>query len=145
MCLQTAGPFSQPALEQQKPCFRRPRLFHACDATLPCRGAGTSACISRRCAQTALVQCRNELTGAGIHILTHTSAPCCCRDQRVYKQAVGADGAFSAPEPLTGADSQHRYADAVIDKRFDRLVAVREDHSGEGEPVNSVAAVGAQS
>lgn len=85
------------------------------------------------------------LTGAGIHILTHSSAPCCCRDQRVYKQAVGVDGAFSAPEPLTGADSQHRYADAVIDKRFDRLVAVREDHSGEGEPVNSVAAVGAQS
>lgn len=61
----------------------------------------------------------------------------------MYKQAVGADSAFSAPEPLTAADTQHRFADAIIDKKFDRLVAVREDHSGEGEPVNSVAAVGA--
>lgn len=64
------------------------------------------------------------------------------RDQRIYKQAVGGDGTWSAPEPLTAADTQHRFADAVVDKKFDRLVAVREDHSGEGEPVNSVSAIG---
>lgn len=63
------------------------------------------------------------------------------KDQRIYKQAVGSDGAWSAPEPLTAAETQHRFADAVVDKKFDRLVAVREDHSGEGEPVNSVSAV----
>jgi dipeptidyl aminopeptidase/acylaminoacyl peptidase len=63
------------------------------------------------------------------------------KDQRIYKQAVGGDGAWSDPQPLTGADIQHRFADAVVDTKFNRLVAVREDHSGEGEPVNSVCAV----
>eukprot|EP00208_Stichococcus_sp_RCC1054_P002843 CAMPEP_0206138646 /NCGR_PEP_ID=MMETSP1473-20131121/3468_1 /ASSEMBLY_ACC=CAM_ASM_001109 /TAXON_ID=1461547 /ORGANISM="Stichococcus sp, Strain RCC1054" /LENGTH=673 /DNA_ID=CAMNT_0053532135 /DNA_START=1045 /DNA_END=3066 /DNA_ORIENTATION=+ len=63
------------------------------------------------------------------------------KDQRVYKQAVQGNGAFSPPEPLTGADTQHRFADAVVDKKFDRLVAVREDHSGEGEAVNTVSAI----
>lgn len=29
-----------------------------------------------------------------------------------------------------------------MDAKFNRLVAVREDHSGEGEPVNSVCSVG---
>ena len=60
----------------------------------------------------------------------------------MYKQAVGADGAWSEPQPLTGADTQHRFADGVVDAKFNRLVAVREDHSGEGEPVNSVCTVG---
>lgn len=65
------------------------------------------------------------------------------RDQRVYKQTVQGDGSFSEPQPVTAADTQHRFADAVADARLERLVAVREDHSGEGEAVNSVAAIGA--
>ena len=65
-----------------------------------------------------------------------------CRDQRLYKQAAQADGTFTPPEALTPADSQYRFADGIVDKKFDRLVVVREDHSNEGEPINTVAAVG---
>lgn len=44
--------------------------------------------------------------------------------------------------PVTEADSKQRFADAVVDSRRHRLIAVVEDHSGEGEAVNTVGAVG---
>ena len=57
-------------------------------------------------------------------------------DQRLYRQAIG-----SAPEPITAADTGYRYADAVMDPLRQRLICVREDHSGEGEAVNTIVAV----
>ena len=56
-------------------------------------------------------------------------------DQRLY--SVGPGG---APEPLT-AEVDHRYADAVLDVARGRLISVREDHTGEGEPVNELVAI----
>ena len=56
-------------------------------------------------------------------------------DQRLYRQRLGA-----APQPLT-AEEPSRYADMQVDAARGRLLAVREDHSGPGEAVNSLVAV----
>jgi hypothetical protein len=57
------------------------------------------------------------------------------KDQRLYRQRP--DG---APEALTGG-AGYRYADAIIDAERHRLICVREDHTGSGEPVNAIVAV----
>ncbi|MGF1538547.1 MAG: S9 family peptidase [Elainellaceae cyanobacterium] len=57
-------------------------------------------------------------------------------DQRLYQQVIG-----QAPTPLTAADNGCRYADAVLDQPRQRLICVREDHSGDGEAVNTVVSV----
>lgn len=57
-------------------------------------------------------------------------------DQRLYKQAAGAE-----PQPLTPAVDM-RYADAVIDRKRRRLIAVREDHTVEGrEAENTIVSL----
>jgi dipeptidyl aminopeptidase/acylaminoacyl peptidase len=62
-------------------------------------------------------------------------------DGRLYRQAKDA----SAPQPLTppplARGREWRFADGVIDHRRNRWIGVREDHTVEGEPVNSVVAV----
>ena len=58
-------------------------------------------------------------------------------DQRLYQQGPALE-----PQPLTG-ETARRYADTVVDTYKNRLICVREDHSlGEGEPVNTIVAVG---
>jgi dipeptidyl aminopeptidase/acylaminoacyl peptidase len=58
-------------------------------------------------------------------------------DQRIYRQARGAE----QPEPLTPAENM-RYADMIVDSRRNRLIAVREDHTGdEREAVNTIVAL----
>ncbi|MDP6402136.1 MAG: S9 family peptidase [SAR202 cluster bacterium] len=58
------------------------------------------------------------------------------QDQRIYRQDL--DG---QPEPIT-PETDLRYADAVIDRRRDRMVCVREDHTAEGrEAVNTLVAI----
>lgn len=44
--------------------------------------------------------------------------------------------------PLTEADNKLRFADAVVDRQRNRLITVCEDHSGQGEAVNTISAVG---
>jgi len=56
-------------------------------------------------------------------------------DQRVYRQAVG-----QLPTPIT-PEVAWRYADGAMDATRDRLIYVREDHTGDGEPVNTLVAV----
>lgn len=57
-------------------------------------------------------------------------------DQRVYMQRPG-----ETPRPLTPAG--FFFADLHVDSRRGRLLAVREDHSrGDGQPVNTIVAVG---
>lgn len=56
-------------------------------------------------------------------------------DQRIYRQRDGAP-----PQPLT-REGPWRYADMVLDARRDRLICVREDHGGDGEPENTIVAV----
>ena len=59
-------------------------------------------------------------------------------DQRMYRQKPGDEPKAITPEaPL-------RYADGVFDARRGRVICVREDHSGEGEPVNAIVAVDAE-
>ena len=57
-------------------------------------------------------------------------------NQRIYAAKPGDE-----PEPLT-AEVDHRYADMTVDAARARLIAVREDHTGSGEPVNEIAAIG---
>ena len=56
-------------------------------------------------------------------------------DQRLYRQDPGRD-----PRPIT-PEEPLRYADGIIDRRRERIICVREDHSGTGEPVNAIVAV----
>ncbi len=56
-------------------------------------------------------------------------------DQRVY-QVTGAEEAA----PVTG-DGPYRYADFAFDPSRLRLICVREDHGGGGEPVNALVAI----
>ena len=56
-------------------------------------------------------------------------------DQRVWRDAPGAK-----PVPLT-PEGPWRYADMVADPQRGRLIAVREDHSGDGEARNALVAI----
>ncbi len=56
-------------------------------------------------------------------------------DQRVYRQPAG-----QKPIPIT-PEGDVRHADFTVDSTRSRLICVQEDHSDDGEPVNSVAAV----
>lgn len=56
-------------------------------------------------------------------------------DQRLYRQVSDGDA-----EPIT-AVSEVRYADCFIDAGRNRLICVREDHSGSGEAVNTIASI----
>jgi dipeptidyl aminopeptidase/acylaminoacyl peptidase len=62
-------------------------------------------------------------------------------DGRLYRLGVGE----SEPIPLTPApltpDRQWRFADGTIDHGRQRWIGVREDHSGAGQPVNTIVAV----
>ena len=58
-------------------------------------------------------------------------------DQRMYRQDPGGEPRAIKPEaPL-------RYADSVFDAKRGRIICVREDHTGDGEPVNAIVAVDA--
>jgi dipeptidyl aminopeptidase/acylaminoacyl peptidase len=57
------------------------------------------------------------------------------KDQHVYRQSL--DG---APEVLTPGDG-YRYADFIVDEERNRLICIREDHTGEGEAVNTVVSI----
>jgi dipeptidyl aminopeptidase/acylaminoacyl peptidase len=56
-------------------------------------------------------------------------------DNRLYVRKPGM-----TPQPLTPAGKM-RYADLVVDRRRNRLLCIREDHSGEGEAVNTLVAI----
>lgn len=63
-----------------------------------------------------------------------------CRDQRLYKASLTSKTCDL--QPLTAEDSKLRFADAVIDVKRNRLILVCEDHSKEGEAVNTISSVG---
>jgi dipeptidyl aminopeptidase/acylaminoacyl peptidase len=56
-------------------------------------------------------------------------------DQRLYRQRAG-----EAPEAIT-PEAAMRYADFALDRQRGRLLCIREDHSGEGEAVNTLVAI----
>jgi dienelactone hydrolase len=61
-------------------------------------------------------------------------------DQCLYRQTLGGE-----PQQLTlpgTSPSSLRYADAVIDESRDRIICVREDHTGGGhEPINTLVSI----
>ncbi len=57
-------------------------------------------------------------------------------DQRLY--TIHGDG---DPRPLT-PEVEMRYADLNFDKGRNRLICIREDHTGEGEAVNALVTIG---
>jgi dipeptidyl aminopeptidase/acylaminoacyl peptidase len=58
-------------------------------------------------------------------------------DQRLYRQGTGV------PEPITPPG--YAYADCRADATRDRLLCVREDHTADREPVNTIVALAARS
>ncbi len=56
-------------------------------------------------------------------------------DQRIYRQELDGE-----PQPIT-PDAPLRYADATLDRRRNRLICVREDHSDPENIINAIAAV----
>jgi len=58
-------------------------------------------------------------------------------DQRIYRQENGGE-----PQAIT-PDVEMRYADGCFDPARNRIICVRENHTGEGEPVNCIVAVDA--
>src|SRR5262245_47893646 len=62
-------------------------------------------------------------------------------DGRLYRQEAGAlQPQALTPEPAAPG-RQWRFADGVIDRRRNRWIGVREDHTVDGEPVNAIVAV----
>jgi dipeptidyl aminopeptidase/acylaminoacyl peptidase len=59
-------------------------------------------------------------------------------DQKLYRLQVGK----AVPQPI-GQSFGCRYADANFDAARQRIVCVREDHSGSGEAVNTIVALAA--
>lgn len=57
-------------------------------------------------------------------------------DQQIYRLRPGYE-----PEALTPAGSGMRYAEGIIDRGRQRIICVREDHSGDGEAVNTLVSV----
>jgi dipeptidyl aminopeptidase/acylaminoacyl peptidase len=57
-------------------------------------------------------------------------------DQRLYRHAPGAE-----PQPFTRREGK-RYADAILDDTHGRILAVREDHTGDApQPVNTLVGI----
>ncbi len=59
-------------------------------------------------------------------------------DQRLYRQDAG-----KPPRPIT-PEGDVRHADMVIDEARGRVIAVREDHTGGGEAVNTIVSIDAE-
>lgn len=57
------------------------------------------------------------------------------KDQHLYRQPING-----TPELITPGDG-YRYADLVVDEKRNRLICIREDHTGEGEAVNTIVSI----
>ncbi len=57
-------------------------------------------------------------------------------DQQIWRVDAGG----GTPARITTRDAQ-RYADMLVDPHANRLIAVTEDHAGEGEPANRLVAI----
>ncbi len=62
-------------------------------------------------------------------------------DQRLYRQDEGGRPRPITPLPTSAPADALRYADGVIDRRRGRMICVREDHTGEGEAINTIVEV----
>ena len=63
------------------------------------------------------------------------------RDQRLYRQDPGRPPSPITPAPADAAADALRYADGVVDRRRERIICVREDHTGVGEAIAALVGV----
>ena len=77
----------------------------------------------------------HEYGGAPFVADGHTLCASRFEDQRLYRLDPGRE-----PRPIT-PDVPARYADGVADRQRERIICVREDHRGGGEPVNALVTV----
>jgi dipeptidyl aminopeptidase/acylaminoacyl peptidase len=77
----------------------------------------------------------HEYGGGDCAVLNGTIVFSNFADQRLYVQQRGSE-----PEPLT-PDASLRYADGRIDLRRNALFCVREDHTGQGEAINTLVRI----
>ncbi len=78
----------------------------------------------------------HEYGGGGFAVRDGTVWFCNDSDQRLYRQTAGV-----APAPVT-EEGAGRFADLVVDGLRNRIIAVREDHGGDGgEPVNELVEI----
>ena len=73
--------------------------------------------------------------GAAVFDIDGTIYASSFEDQKLYRVRPGEE-----PEPVTHSDGM-RYADGIVDAARNRLICVREDHTGDGEAVNTIAAI----
>ena len=62
------------------------------------------------------------------------------QDQQLYRTAARAQASGVVPEPVT-PPGQFFYADLSIDRQRQQIICVREDHTREGEPVNTLVRI----
>lgn len=79
----------------------------------------------------------HEYGGGSYSVLKKTLFFSNFSDGRVYK----LDRENTAPKPITPIDNDLRYADFEISSNGKQIIAVREDHSKSGEPVNTLVSI----
>jgi dipeptidyl aminopeptidase/acylaminoacyl peptidase len=62
-------------------------------------------------------------------------------DGRLYRQIDTSSDPIPLTPALAVSERQRRFADGVIDRSRQRWTGVREDHTGDGDPINSIVAV----
>jgi dipeptidyl aminopeptidase/acylaminoacyl peptidase len=77
----------------------------------------------------------HEYGGAAFTVVDGIIYFCNFKDQHLYRQALEGK-----PELLTPGDG-YRYADLVIDQRRNRMICIREDHTAEGEAINTIVSI----
>jgi len=82
----------------------------------------------------------HEYGGASAYIIDGTVYFSNFADQRLYRQSATFNDPDAAPRPIT-PEAALRFTDLNLDRSRDRLIAVCEDHSGEGEARNYLVAV----
>ena len=84
----------------------------------------------------------HEYGGAAYAIAAHAVLFSNFSDQRIYSvPAARSQTGRAAPPVAVTPDAAFSYADLIVDSRRHRLIAIREDHSAPGEPVNSIVGI----
>jgi dipeptidyl aminopeptidase/acylaminoacyl peptidase len=143
------SPITAEAITAGQVGFAQPSLDRGCAYWLETRPqeAGRTVLVQRTPGGTRRdlspapfnVRTRVHEYGGGAYVVKDgTTIAANFADQRLYRIAEGA-----APLPLTPpSDGRLRYADLELEMARQRVLAIREDHRGPAEAVNTIVAVG---
>ena len=106
---------------------------------------GGRSMIMRRASDGAITECTppdyyvrtrvHEYGGGAFTVHRGIIYFCNFKDQHLYRQPFNA-----APELLTPGEA-FRYADMIVDEKRNRIICIREDHTGDGEAVNTIVSI----